>query len=178
VLGWEGRTGRRRAVAPRLVRWGGIPLGAKPGHAWAASRLAGPYLRDDLLDRGVLVETLETATSWSNLAHLYDAVRGVFSGAHVGCHVSHLYPTGASLYFTILAAQESDPVAQWRSLKSRALDAIAAAGGTLTHHHAIGHDHAPWLRREIGDLGVNLLRTLKSHCDPAGIMNPGKLLPT
>jgi alkyldihydroxyacetonephosphate synthase len=178
VLGWEGRTGRRRLVAPRLLRWGGIPLGAKPGHAWAASRFAGPYLRDDLLDRGVLVETLETATSWSNLAHLYDTVRGVFSGAHVGCHVSHLYPTGASLYFTILAAQDADPAAQWRALKSRALDAIAAAGGTLTHHHAIGHEHAPWLAGEIGDFGINLLRTLKAHCDPAGIMNPGKLLPT
>jgi alkyldihydroxyacetonephosphate synthase len=177
VLGWEGRTGRRRAVATRLLRWGGIPLGSKPGRAWLASRFAGPYLRDDLLDRGVLVETLETATSWSNLAHLYDAVRNVFSGAHVGCHVSHLYPTGASLYFTILAAQDADPVAQWRALKSRALDAIAAAGGTLTHHHAIGHDHAPWLAGEIGEYGVNLLRTLKSHCDPAGIMNPGKVLP-
>lgn len=178
VLGWEGRTGRRRLVAPRLLRWGGIPLGAKPGHAWAASRFAGPYLRDDLLDRGVLVETLETATSWSDLAHLYDTVRGVFSGAHVGCHVSHLYPTGASLYFTILAAQDADPAAQWRALKSRALDAIAVAGGTLTHHHAIGHEHAPWLAGEIGDFGINLLRTLKAHCDPAGIMNPGKLLPT
>jgi alkyldihydroxyacetonephosphate synthase len=176
VLGWEGRTGRRRAVATRLLRWGGIPLGAKPGRAWTASRFAGPYLRDDLLDRGVLVETLETATSWSNLAHLYDAVRTVFADAHVGCHVSHLYPTGASLYFTILAAQSADPVSQWRDLKSRALDAIAAAGGTLTHHHAIGHDHAPWLPGEIGDFGVNLLRTLKAHCDPAGIMNPGKLL--
>jgi alkyldihydroxyacetonephosphate synthase len=177
ILGWEGRTGRRRTAAARLLRAGGIPLGAKPGRAWAASRFAGPYLRDDLLDRGVLVETLETATSWSNLTKLYEAVRGVFSGAHVGCHVSHLYPTGASLYFTILAAQDPDPVAQWRSLKSRALDAIQAAGGTLTHHHAIGHEHAPWLPGEIGALGVDLLRTLKSHCDPAGIMNPGKVLP-
>jgi alkyldihydroxyacetonephosphate synthase len=177
VLGWEGRTGRRRAVAKRLLRWGALPLGAKPGHAWAASRFAGPYLRDDLMDRGVLVETVETATSWSNLAHLYDTVRTAFAGAHVGCHVSHPYPTGASLYFTILAGQDADPAAQWRALKSRALDAIVSAGGTITHHHAIGHDHAPWLPAEIGPLGINLLRTLKSHCDPAGIMNPGKLLP-
>jgi alkyldihydroxyacetonephosphate synthase len=178
VLGWEGRTGRRRAVAPRLLRRGARPLGAKPGHAWKASRFAGPYLRDDLMDRGVLVETLETATSWSNLAHLYDTVRGALAGAHVGCHVSHLYPTGASLYFTILAAQDDDPAAQWRALKARAMDALVAAGGTVTHHHAIGHDHAPWYEREIGPLGVNLLRTLKAHADPAGIMNPGKLLPT
>jgi alkyldihydroxyacetonephosphate synthase len=177
VLGWEGRTGRRRAVAARLLRWGALPLGTKPGGAWAASRFAGPYLRDDLMDRGVLVETLETATSWSNLAHLYDTVRSALAGTHVGCHVSHLYPTGASLYFTILARQDADPAAQWRALKSRAMDALIAAGGTVTHHHAIGHEHAPWLPAEIGPLGVNLLRTLKSHADPAGIMNPGKLLP-
>jgi alkyldihydroxyacetonephosphate synthase len=178
VLGWEGRTGRRRAVAKRLLRWGALPLGAKPGRAWAASRFAGPYLRDDLMDRGVLVETVETATSWSNLAHLYDTVGSAFAGAHVGCHVSHLYPTGASLYFTILARQDDDPAAQWRALKARALDAIVSAGGTITHHHAIGRDHAAWLPAEIGPLGTALLRTLKAHCDPAGIMNPGKLLPT
>jgi alkyldihydroxyacetonephosphate synthase len=178
VLGWEGRTGRRRAVAKRLLRRGTLPLGAKPGRAWAASRFAGPYLRDDLMDRGVLVETVETATSWSNLAHVYATVRAAFAGAHVGCHVSHLYPTGASLYFTILARQDDDPAAQWRMLKARALDAIVSAGGTITHHHAIGHDHAPWLEAEIGPLGVDLLRTLKAHCDPAGIMNPGRLLPT
>ncbi len=177
VLGWEGRTSRRVAVGQRLVRWGGLPLGTKPGHAWAESRFAGPYLRDDLLDRGVLVETVETATSWSNLAHLYGSVRAAFPGAHVGCHVSHLYATGASLYFTILARQDADPAAQWRALKAHALDAIVAAGGTVTHHHAIGHEHAPWLGAEIGPLGTALLRTLKSHCDPAGIMNPGKLLP-
>jgi alkyldihydroxyacetonephosphate synthase len=176
VLGWEGRTRRRVAAARRLLRWGGRPLGAKPGRAWAASRFAGPYLRDDLLDRGVLVETLETATAWSNLAHLYDEVRRALAGAHVGCHVSHLYPTGASLYFTVLARQEPDAVAQWRALKTRATDAILAAGGTLTHHHAIGRDHAPWLESEVGPLGLALLRTLKSHADPAGIMNPTKLL--
>jgi alkyldihydroxyacetonephosphate synthase len=175
ICGWEGRTRRRVAVASRLARWGGRPLGAAPGRAWAASRFAGPHLRDDLLDRGVLVETLETATSWSNLAHLYDAVRTAFAGTHVGCHVSHLYPTGASLYFTILARQDPDPVAQWRALKSRAMDAVVAAGGTVTHHHAIGRDHAPWLPAEVGPFGLDLLRTVKARCDPAGIMNPGKL---
>jgi alkyldihydroxyacetonephosphate synthase len=176
VVGWEGRTARRVAVSRRLIRWGALPLGASPGHSWAASRFAGPYLRDDLMDRGVLVDTLETATSWSNLAHLHATVRAAFPGAHVGCHVSHLYATGASLYFTVLARASDDPAAQWRELKARALDAIVAAGGTVTHHHAIGHDHAPWLEREIGALGVDVLRTLKARLDPAGIMNPGKLL--
>jgi alkyldihydroxyacetonephosphate synthase len=176
VLGWEGRTRRRLAVARRLLRWGAVPLGSAPGRAWAASRFAGPHLRDDLLDRGVLVETLETATSWSNLTHLHDAVRGALAGTHAGCHVSHLYPTGASLYFTVLARQDDDPAAQWHALKARATDAIAAAGGTLSHHHGIGAEHAPWLEAEAGAFGLALLRAVKAHADPAGIMNPGKLL--
>jgi alkyldihydroxyacetonephosphate synthase len=175
ICGWEGGGGRR-AAQRRLLRAGGRPLGASPGRAWARSRFAGPHLRDALLDRGVMVETFETATSWSNLMALHAAVRGALPGVHVGAHVSHLYPTGASLYYTVLAAQEADPAAQWRALKATVTDAILAAGGTLTHHHAIGSDHAPWLAREVGDFGLELLRVVKERCDPAGIMNPGKLL--
>ena len=174
VAGWEGSAEeverRRRVARPRLAS---RRLGAR----WEHSRFAGPHLRDDLLDRGVMVETLETATSWSNLAALRAAVRAALPGTLTGCHVSHLYPTGASLYFTVLARQEGDPAAQWRALKAAATDAIAAAGGTLTHHHAVGRDHAPWMPAEAGDLGVGILRALKERCDPAGIMNPGKLLP-
>jgi alkyldihydroxyacetonephosphate synthase len=94
------------------------------------------------------------------------------------CHVSHLYRSGASLYFTFLARQETgDPLGQWRAAKSAACDAIVANGGTITHHHAVGRDHAPWLPAETGELGVELLRSAKRALDPAGIMNPGKLLP-
>jgi alkyldihydroxyacetonephosphate synthase len=158
-----------------------MPVGGGTGRAWLASRYAAPHLRDDLLDRGVLAETLETATSWSNLEPLRAAVRRALEAALatplVVCHVSHLYATGASLYFTILAAQDrSDPAGQWRGAKRAATDAIVAAGGTITHHHAVGADHAPWLRAEVGELGHDLLRTVKAHCDPAGVMNPGKLL--
>jgi alkyldihydroxyacetonephosphate synthase len=159
-----------------LLRAGGRPLGARPGRAWVASRFAGPHLRDDLLDRGVMVETFETATSWSNLLALHAAVRAALPGVHAGAHVSHLYPTGASLYYTVLGAQTDDPAGQWRGLKATATEAILAAGGTLTHHHAIGRDHAPWLEREVGPLGVELLHALKERCDPAGVMNPGKLV--
>ena len=127
------------------------------------------------MDRGVLVETLETATTWSNLSRLYEAVRGALDGVHVGCHVSHLYPTGASLYFTLLGAQTDDPVGQWGAIKAAASRAIVDAGGTITHHHAIGRDHAPYLGDEIGSLGLELLRVVKERCDPAGIMNPGTL---
>ena len=175
VCGWQGSHGRA-AAARKLVRGGARPLGPSPGHAWAKSRFAGPHLRDDLMDRGVLVETVETATTWSNLERLYGAVHAALPGLHVGCHVSHLYPTGASLYFTILGAQSTDPAAQWTTLKDAVTRAILAAGGTLTHHHAVGADHAQYLGDEVGELGLELLRTLKTRCDPAGVMNPGKLL--
>jgi alkyldihydroxyacetonephosphate synthase len=167
---------RRREVA-RIVRAaGGRYPTRRPGERWARSRFDGPHLRDDLLDRGVMVETLETATTWSNLTNLRAAVRAALPGLRVGCHVSHLYPTGASLYFTVLGRRSDDPAAQWRALKAAATEAITAAGGTLTHHHAVGRDHAPWMPAEVGELGVGVLRAVKDRCDPAGIMNPGKLL--
>jgi alkyldihydroxyacetonephosphate synthase len=178
VLGWEGDVEPRRREARRRLLAGpgrGLPGGGSVGNAWLKSRYAGPHLRDDLLDRGVLVETLETATTWRQLGRLKSAVEQALDGLHVGCHISHVYPTGASLYFTALGVQSDDPAAQWRRYKAAACDAILANGGTLTHHHAVGRDHAPWLERE--DPGaVELLRALKERLDPAGIMNPGKLL--
>jgi len=185
VCGWEGTeesVAVRRKLTVRALRAAGAwPLGQGPGEAWAATRYAGPHLRDDLLDRGVLAETLETATTWSNLATLRSAVTRALEGAleapMVLCHASHLYPTGASLYFTAFAAQDAaDPAGQWQRAKQAAMDAIVDARGTITHHHAVGADHAPWLSAEVGPLGHDLLRVLKERCDPAGIMNPGKLL--
>jgi alkyldihydroxyacetonephosphate synthase len=93
------------------------------------------------------------------------------------CHVSHLYESGASLYFTFIARMlEDDPIGQWRTVKESASRAIVEGGGTITHHHAVGVDHAPFMKREVGGEGVAVLRALKSELDPAGIMNPGKLL--
>jgi alkyldihydroxyacetonephosphate synthase len=190
IVGWEGdgdEVRRRRSRGARLLRArGGVALGQSPGRTWARGRYAGPYLRDALLDRGVMAETLETATDWTNLLALYRAVDGALRSALaergtppiVMCHISHLYPSGASLYFTFLARQEpGSELEQWRAAKAAASEAIVATGGTITHHHAIGRDHAPWLRSEIGDLGVELLRAAKDRLDPRGIMNPGKLLP-
>ena len=176
---------RRRHTSALLRAGGGISLGRRPGEAWLHSRYAGPYLRDELLDRGVMVETLETATTWVNLESLHDAVTSALRGALgqrgtpplVMCHVSHLYPSGASLYFTFLARQEDDGLAQWRAAKTAASEAIVAGGGTITHHHAVGRDHRPWIRAEVGQLGIELIRAAKERLDPAGIMNPGKLLP-
>jgi alkyldihydroxyacetonephosphate synthase len=184
IFGWEGRPeaiARRRAPAVRILRAAGAGYVGRPaGETWRSHRFAGPHLRDDMLDRGVLVETLETATTWSRVAGLHRAVREALDGAlgtpHVSCHISHLYATGASLYFTVMARQGSDPVAQWRAAKAAASDAIAAAGATITHHHAIGRDHVPWLGAEAGPLGLDVLRTVKERLDPAWVMNPGVLL--
>ncbi|WP_308633278.1 FAD-linked oxidase C-terminal domain-containing protein, partial [Nocardia neocaledoniensis] len=164
---------------------GGTALGEAPAQQWEHGRFAAPYLRDALLDVGVLCETLETATTWANLANLKVKVTGALTDALgaqgtpalVMCHISHTYPTGASLYFTVVAKQLDDPIAQWRVAKSAAGDAIVAAGGTITHHHAVGADHRPWMSAEIGDLGVRVLRAVKRELDPAGILNPGKLVP-
>ncbi len=189
ITGFEGEeedVERRRLRAGALLRaGGGIRLGRRPGEAWLRGRYAGPYLRDELLDRGLLVETLETAASWSGLEALYEAVRGALRRSLtdagtppvVMCHVSHLYRSGASLYFTFLARQSDAPLDQWRAAKSAASDAIVAAGGTITHHHAVGRDHAAWMAAEVGEVGLDLIRAAKQRLDPAGIMNPGKLLP-
>jgi alkyldihydroxyacetonephosphate synthase len=189
ILGFEGEEDevedRRRRTAGLLRAGGGVALGHRPGDAWRRSRYAAPYLRDELLDRGVLVETLETATNWANLGKLHQAVREALQTAlssrgtppMVMCHVSHLYASGASLYFTFLARQEEDALAQWRAAKTAASEAIVANGGTITHHHAVGRDHREWITAEAGPLGIEVLRAAKERLDPAGIMNPGKLLP-
>jgi alkyldihydroxyacetonephosphate synthase len=189
IFGFEGAEGQAKARRERsieLVRaHGGLPIGRSPGEAWLAGRFGAPYLRDELLTLGVMVETLETATQWSNLRRLHRAVgeaieRALGDGGAPGlvmCHVSHLYETGASLYFTFIARQRvEDPLAQWREAKDAASAAIVANCGTITHHHAVGRDHAPWLGDEVGATGLRALQAIKDELDPAGVMNPGKLL--
>ncbi len=186
ILGWEAGArdagARVRAAARALRRHGAVGLGTAPGRAWLRTRFEAPYLRDSLLDRGVLVETLETAATWRDLAPLRIAIRASLRASLagtpplVGCHVSHVYPEGASLYMTVLARRDpADPVAQWTGAKSAATDAILEHGGALSHHHAVGRDHAPWLRRQAGDAGMRALHALRASFDAAGIMNPGKL---
>jgi alkyldihydroxyacetonephosphate synthase len=190
VTGFEGsaeEVARRRLRTAALLRaGGGLSLGRRPGQAWMRGRYAGPYLRDELLDRGVLAETLETACHWSALHALYERVASALRGAldargtppRVLCHVSHLYRSGASLYFTVLARQEAGAeLEQWRVAKAAACQAIVDGGGTITHHHGVGSDHRGWLRAEAGELGLEAIRSVKERLDPAGVMNPGKLLP-
>jgi alkyldihydroxyacetonephosphate synthase len=190
ILGWEGTTAavdrRARAAHEALRARRVVRLGRRAGQAWARSRFHGPYLRDELMDRGVLVETLETATSWAALGELYLAVREALTTTLtergtpplVLCHISHLYPTGASLYFTWVARQEAGrELDQWHAAKLAASRAIVAQRATITHHHAVGTDHRGFLPAEIGDVGVAALRAVKERLDPTGILNPGKLLP-
>ena len=188
IVGWDSaaavQTARREAVTRILGRGGAVRLGESVGRQWKSHRFAAPYLRDPLLDRGVLVETLETAATWTALRGVKDAVTAALvatltDGEHlpvIGCHVSHTYPQGASLYFTVMARQrDGAEIKQWQTAKDAACDAILTAGGTITHHHAIGVDHAPWLLREQGEVAMRALGALKRELDPVGIMNPGKL---
>lgn len=190
VLVWEGSSARalrrrRRSALAVLGRHAARRLPAAVARAWQSGRFEGPYLRDELLGRGVLVETLETATSWSALTDLHGAVGTALREALsqpdrptvVQCHVSHVYPTGASLYFTVAAAEGEDPLGDWHRAKTAASEAIVAAGATISHHHAVGTDHRPYLSAEVGDLGVRLLRALTRELDPRGVMNPGVLVP-
>ncbi len=190
ILGWDGTrraVAARRASAAQVLRGHTtLSLGTRPGDAWAHGRFNGPYLRDDLMDRGVMVETLETATTWANQARLHAAVREALDTAMrshdtppvVLCHVSHLYEAGCSLYFTWIGRQhEGHEMAQWRDAKQAASRAIVENGGTITHHHPVGTDHRPYKTDEVGELGVAMLRALKDTVDPTGILNPGKLVP-
>jgi alkyldihydroxyacetonephosphate synthase len=188
IAGWDSDalvTGARQAEARALIRrHHGIPLGASPGRSWLRQRYHGPYLRDALMDAGVLVETLETATSWSNLEHLHHAVGAALveslrdeRAPLVACHVSHVYPSGASLYFTVLAQAGRNPDERWLAAKRAACETVLDNGGTITHHHAVGADHLPYMAREIGGDAVAALRSLAGQLDPDGVMNPGKLIP-
>jgi alkyldihydroxyacetonephosphate synthase len=189
IVGFEGdpdAVARRGARAADVLAAHGAEPVVGAGDGWSEGRYRGPYLRDALLDAGALVETLETACFWSSLHELRAAVSTAVRDALMSetpptppvvlCHVSHVYAAGASLYFTVAAAQSDDPVEQWRRAKAAAGAAIAAAGATITHHHGVGRDHVPWYEREIGELGVTALRSVKRTLDPAGILNPGVLL--
>jgi alkyldihydroxyacetonephosphate synthase len=190
IVGYEGdeeSVARTRALTVRALRQGGAAyLGQAAGRAWEHSRYQGPYLRDTLMGMGAMVETLETSHTWSRFGELHEAVGGAIRGALDGqgtpglvfCHLSHAYADGASLYFTFISrARRGAEVEQWAAVKRAACEAIVAHGGTITHHHAIGRDHAPYMEAEVGETGIEALRALKERLDPTGIMNPGKLLP-
>ncbi len=186
---WASR-GRREEVAARRKRalelarrGGGLAVGRSPGEAWRKGRFSAPYLRDELLTQGVMVETLETATRWSNVRALHrkvgtaiaDALSAEGTPGLVMCHVSHLYETGASLYFTFIARQrEGAELEQWATVKRAASQAIVDGGGTITHHHAVGRDHAPWLRGRGRARGRGRPARAEGRARPGRDHEPGK----
>ncbi len=190
VVGIEGEeesVARRRALAVRALRGGGAAyLGRAAGRSWEHGRYRGPYLRDTLMGMGAMVETLETSHTWTRLTELHAAVGGAIRDSLasqgtpglVFCHLSHAYADGASLYFTFISrARRGAEIEQWAAAKRAACEAIVGRGGTITHHHAVGRDHAPYMEAEVGRTGIEALRAVKERLDPAGIMNPGKLIP-
>jgi alkyldihydroxyacetonephosphate synthase len=190
IVGYEGEeesVSRRRALTVRGLRAGGAAyLGQSAGSSWEHGRYNGPYLRDTLMGMGAMVETLETSHTWTRLGELHAAVAAAIRGSLaaagtpglVWCHLSHAYADGASLYFTFISRRrEGAELEQWAEVKRAASEAIVASGGTITHHHAVGRDHVPYMEAEVGKRGLDVLRAVKQELDPAGIMNPGKLLP-
>lgn len=163
---------------------GAFHLGAGPVRSWRRDRFHTPYLRDVLLDHGILVDTVETATEWENVEALHgrihstvtEAIAATGSKALVLTHLSHVYRDGASLYVTFLAkSTRGRELEQWQHIKDAATDCILQHGGTLSHHHGVGYEHAKWLAQENSPAGLEALRAVKRALDPQLIMNPVKL---
>ena len=165
---------------------GGVHVGPMLGKGWAKNRFRGPYLRDALWAEGYAVDTLETCVMWPQatpvMRAIEAAVHEVFARdderVHAFTHLSHVYRQGCSIYSTFVFRASGDidaDMARWRRFKTAASDAIAAHGGTISHQHGVGADHAPWLPAEKGALGMDLIRAMAREFDPDGMMNPGKL---
>ena len=190
-----GASGRSKEVAAAVAQalclaraQGGVHLGHRLGEKWKQNRFRGVYLRNTLWREGYAVDTAETAVDWPRVAATMRAIEQAASDAlaaqgerlHVYTHLSHLYAQGASVYSTFiwrLARDYDADLARWRALKAAVSAAIVAHGGTISHQHGVGSDHAPYLAAEKGALGLGAMRALFGHFDPQGVMNPGKLLP-
>jgi alkyldihydroxyacetonephosphate synthase len=193
VLVLTGVAGRRRTAKAARAEAAAI-LGAHAGirlpalaDAWARTRFRSPYLRNALWSAGYASDTLETATDWAHVPHLLARLESALQHAlepwnervHVFTHLSHVYPSGSSLYVTYIFRLARDPdetMARWRALKTAASETIAADGATISHHHGVGVDHAPYLAGEKGPLGMAALEAVVRTFDPDGMMNPGVLL--
>jgi alkyldihydroxyacetonephosphate synthase len=159
----------------------GFYAGTSPGKNWIKSRFNMPFLRNHFMERGIGVDTLETSITYDRILKLHDevtvAIRKVQPVSNTLCHISHSYPEGASLYFTIIFPIDvKNPIEQWHQIKKAASDTILENGGSISHHHGIGMDHKEWYHKIIGEKAKKGLLQLKKSWDPKGIFNPGKLL--
>ncbi|MBU4490376.1 MAG: FAD-binding oxidoreductase [Actinobacteria bacterium] len=188
ILGCEGEedetSARMKSITAVCRKHGAVPLGKSAGNEWYHGRYDHPYLRDIMMGWGVMIDTLETATTWDNIMNVYhtvgkairEAIADYGSKSIVTCHLSHSYRTGSSLYFIFFGKQaKGREIEQWEHLKKKAGDALLSSGATISHHHGVGYEHAPWFKKEYGKRGMGALRGLKKELDPKGIMNPGKL---
>ena len=189
LCGFTGRAATiretRRQVLDLCHEQGGVSAGRRFGEQWIAGRFRTPYLRNSLWELGYAVDTLETATTWDNVPRLLEQIEAALRGAagdgervHVFTHLSHVYPQGASIYTTYLFRLAADPdatLACWQAFKGAASAAIVAGGGTISHQHGVGRDHAPYLAAEKGALGLAALADAARRFDPEGRMNPGVL---
>ena len=191
LAGFEGTPRQVREDHHRVhkvyAQYGGFNLGTAPGRAFTRGKYDFPYMRDYAMDRGVMADVSETATTWSNLLPLYYSVSEALNKAvaetgsppFTGCHISHTYHSGASLYFTFGFVQNPElGLSQYLRIKKAAEDAFLRGGATLSHHHAVGIEHLPWVEDDISPTGVLALRALKEGLDPNAVMNPGKLIPS
>jgi alkyldihydroxyacetonephosphate synthase len=176
ILVFEGDAGRPRAErehAERLLReLGGVSLGEQPAREWLAHRYAVSYRQSKVFQQGAFNDTLEVAAPWARLSDVYAAVRRE-AGKHalVLAHLSHAYPDGCSIYFTLVATRAGDALSRYDALLDSALGAALAEGATLSHHHGVGASKAHWLDAELGG-GLSTLRRLRRAWDPDGLLNP------
>ena len=189
-IGFEGSkahvAAQRKAVGRIVARHGGLCIGQGPGALYDQKKFDTPYIRDFLLDRGALADVSETSAPWSALPGVYDAVttaaRGAFADlgvrGYVMCHLSHSYHAGACLYFTFALKPSGtrDPLEEYDTVKRAVQQAFVDSGATLSHHHAVGTEHAPWLEQDISAAGVAMLDALFDGVDPGGNLNPGKII--
>ena len=178
----------RRAAFSIIRRHNGICVGKPMGNAWKRNRFQSAYLRNTLWDLGYAADTLETAITWDKVTpamkaiekSLHDALKPDNQRIHVFSHLSHVYPSGSSIYTTFLfrlAATPSETLEVWKRLKQSASQTITAAGGTISHQHGVGTDHKKYMTAEKGAIGIQTLEQMFNYLDPKKQMNPGKLLP-
>jgi alkyldihydroxyacetonephosphate synthase len=183
LLGFESADAPVDAALARAVEIGraaGATVDSdQPQTRWRGSFIRAPYLRDALARLGLVVETFETACTWSAFPALHAAVTAAITGAGgiVACRFTHVYPDGPAPYFTVYApGRRGAEVEIWDEIKARASDAVIGHGGTITHHHAVGRDHRPWYDRERPEPFAVALRAAKAALDPRGMLNPGVLV--